>query len=71
MKNPELGRRIHTSIAPFEVAAEEWFPAAAGFAVTVIVHPFDAATGPPRYLPPRSPPSGRARSSRQSTAAPL
>ncbi|MFD9664895.1 hypothetical protein ACFWAY_25270 [Rhodococcus sp. NPDC059968] len=48
----EIELRIHTSIAPFDVAAEEWFPAAAGFAVTVIVHPVDAATGQPRYLAP-------------------
>ena len=49
----ELG--IHTSIAPFGVAAEEWFPAAAGFAVTVIVHTVDPATGRPRYLRPAEP----------------
>ena len=49
----ELG--IHTSIAPFDVAAEEWFPAATGFAVTVIVHTVDAQTGAPRYLPPAEP----------------
>ncbi|MFE5708444.1 N-formylglutamate amidohydrolase [Rhodococcus koreensis] len=51
----DIELRIHTSIAPFEVAAEEWFPAAAGFAVTVIVHPIDAATGQPRHLPPAEP----------------
>ncbi|WP_050787553.1 hypothetical protein [Rhodococcus jostii] len=51
----DIELRIHTSIAPFEVAAEEWFPAAAGFAVTVIVHPVDPATGQPRYLPPAEP----------------
>jgi hypothetical protein len=47
--------RIHTSIAPFDVAAEQWFPAAAGFAVTVLVHTVDAQTGVPRYLPPAEP----------------
>nr|EJI97929.1 hypothetical protein JVH1_4723 [Rhodococcus sp. JVH1] len=35
--------------------AEEWFPAATGFAVTVIVHIVDAQTGVPRYLPPAEP----------------
>ncbi len=48
----DIELRIHTSVAPFDVAAEEWFPAAAGFAVTVIVHTVDAQTGVPRYLPP-------------------
>lgn len=47
--------QIHTFVAPFDGAAEEWFPAAAGFAVTVIVHPADAQTGVPRYLPPAEP----------------
>jgi hypothetical protein len=51
----DIELRIHTSITPFEVAAEEWFPAAAGFAVTGIVHPVDAQTGVPRYLPPAEP----------------
>ncbi|MDJ0418876.1 N-formylglutamate amidohydrolase [Rhodococcus opacus] len=51
----DIELRIHTSIAPFDVAAEEWFPAAAGFAVTVIVHTVDAQTGAPRYLPPAEP----------------
>ncbi|EID77439.1 MULTISPECIES: hypothetical protein [Rhodococcus] len=51
----DIELRIHTSITPFEVAAEEWFPAAAGFAVTVIVCSADAATGQPRYLPPAEP----------------
>jgi hypothetical protein len=46
---------IHTAIAPFDVAAEQWFPAAAGFAVTVIVHTVDAQTGVPQYLPPAEP----------------
>jgi hypothetical protein len=44
--------RIHTSIAPFDVATEQWFAAAAGFAVTILVHTVDAQTGRPRYLPP-------------------
>ena len=47
--------RIHTSIAPFDVAAEEWFPAVAGFAVTIVVHTIDPATGRPRHLPPAEP----------------
>ncbi|GAF45499.1 hypothetical protein RW1_022_00770 [Rhodococcus wratislaviensis NBRC 100605] len=51
----DIELRIHTSIAPFDVAAEQWFPAAAGVAVTVIVHTVDAATGPPRYLPAAEP----------------
>ncbi|PBC47229.1 N-formylglutamate amidohydrolase [Rhodococcus sp. ACPA1] len=51
----DIELRIHTSVAPFDVAAEEWFPAAAGFVVTVIVHTLDAATGEPRYLPPAEP----------------
>ncbi|AII10866.1 N-formylglutamate amidohydrolase [Rhodococcus opacus] len=51
----DIELRIHSSITPFEVAAEEWFPAAAGFAVTVIVHTLDADTGQPRYLPPAEP----------------
>ena len=52
---PDIELQIHTSVAPFDVAAEEWFPAAAGFAVTVIVHIVDAQTGVPRYLPPAEP----------------
>ncbi|MFC0452263.1 N-formylglutamate amidohydrolase [Rhodococcus jostii] len=62
----DIELRIHTSIAPFDVAAEQWFPAATGFdvaaeqwfpaatgfAVTVIVHTVDAQTSAPRYLPP-------------------
>ncbi|ANS31991.1 hypothetical protein R1CP_36925 (plasmid) [Rhodococcus opacus] len=51
----DIEMQIHTSIAPFDVAAEEWFPAAAGFAVTVIVHTVDAETGRPRYLRPAEP----------------
>jgi hypothetical protein len=51
----DIELHIHTSIAPFEVAAEEWFPASAGFTVTVIVHTLDADTGQPRYLPPTEP----------------
>nr|EJI95783.1 hypothetical protein JVH1_6804 [Rhodococcus sp. JVH1] len=47
--------RIHTYIAPFDVAAEQWFPAAAGFAVTVIAYTVDAATGRPRHLPSAEP----------------
>ncbi|ABH00272.1 MULTISPECIES: hypothetical protein [Rhodococcus] len=47
--------QIHTSIAPFDAAAEAWFPAATGFTVTVIVHTVDAQTGEPRYLPPAEP----------------
>ncbi|RYE39501.1 MAG: N-formylglutamate amidohydrolase [Hyphomicrobiales bacterium] len=47
----DIELRIHTSIAPFDVAAEQWFPAAAGFAATVIVHTVDAQSGEPRYLP--------------------
>lgn len=51
----DIELRIHTAIAPFDVAAEQWFPAAAGFAVTVIVHTVNAQTGVPRYLPPAEP----------------
>ncbi|UOT08314.1 MULTISPECIES: N-formylglutamate amidohydrolase [Rhodococcus] len=51
----DIELRIHTSTAPFDVAAEQWFPAAAGFAVTVTVHTVDAQTGVPRYLPPAEP----------------
>ncbi|TQC40140.1 N-formylglutamate amidohydrolase [Rhodococcus sp. WS4] len=51
----DIELRIHTSITRFDVAAEQWFPAAAGFVVTVIVHTLDAATGGPRYLPPAEP----------------
>ncbi|QSE86785.1 N-formylglutamate amidohydrolase [Rhodococcus koreensis] len=51
----DIELRIHTSIAPFDVAAEEWFPAVAGFAVTVVVHTVDPATGRPRHLPPAEP----------------
>lgn len=32
-------QRIHTVLTPFDVADTQWFPAAAGLAVTVIVHP--------------------------------
>ena len=45
--------RIHTSIAAF--AAQQWFPAVVGFAVTVLVHTLDAETARPRYLPPAEP----------------
>jgi len=51
----DIELRIHTSLTRFDVAAEQWFPAAAGFVVTVIVHIVDAATGEPRYLPPAEP----------------
>jgi hypothetical protein len=51
----DIELRIHTAITPFDVAAEQWFPAAAGFAVTVLAHTVDAATGVPRYLPPAEP----------------
>ncbi|MCZ4590306.1 N-formylglutamate amidohydrolase [Rhodococcus opacus] len=51
----DIELRIHTSITPFDVAAEQWFPATAGFVATVIVHIVDAATGGPRYLPPAEP----------------
>ena len=51
----DIELQIHTSIAPFDVAAEQWFPAATGFAVTVIVHTVDAQTGVPRFLPPAKP----------------
>ncbi|MFF2112519.1 N-formylglutamate amidohydrolase [Rhodococcus koreensis] len=51
----DIELRIHTSITPFDVAAEHWFPAAAGFVVTVIVHIVDATTGGPRHLPPTEP----------------
>ncbi|QSE88029.1 N-formylglutamate amidohydrolase (plasmid) [Rhodococcus pseudokoreensis] len=51
----EIALRIHTSITPFDVPAGQGFPAAAGAAVTVIVHTVDAATGGPRYLPPAEP----------------
>ncbi|MGV9870690.1 N-formylglutamate amidohydrolase [Rhodococcus koreensis] len=47
--------RIHTSLTSFDVAAEQWVPAASGFAVTVIVHRVDTATGLPRYLPVAEP----------------
>ncbi|WP_257015975.1 hypothetical protein [Rhodococcus sp. ACS1] len=40
----DIELRIHTSIAPFDVAAEQWFPAVAAFTVTVIAHPVDAAS---------------------------
>ncbi|MDH6292817.1 N-formylglutamate amidohydrolase [Rhodococcus opacus] len=51
----DIELRIHTAIASLDVAAEQWSPAAAGFAVTVIVHTVDAQTGVPRYLPPAEP----------------
>ncbi|GAF48805.1 hypothetical protein [Rhodococcus wratislaviensis] len=51
----DIELRIHTSLTPFDVAAEHWFPAVAGFVVTVIVHTLDAKTGGPRYLPPAEP----------------
>ncbi|GAF45420.1 hypothetical protein [Rhodococcus wratislaviensis] len=51
----DIELRIHTSIAAFDVAGEQWFPAAAGFAVTVLVHTLDAETGRPRYLQPAEP----------------
>jgi len=51
----DIELRIHTSLAAFDVAAEQWFPAIAGFAVTVLVHTLDAETGRPRYLPPAEP----------------
>ena len=51
----DIELRIHTSITRFDVAAEQWFPAAVGFVVTVIVHIVDAATGGLRYLPPAEP----------------
>ncbi|SEB35813.1 hypothetical protein SAMN04490220_0328 [Rhodococcus jostii] len=51
----DIELQIHTSIAPFDVAAEQWFPAVAGFAVTVLAHTLDAETGRPRYLPPAEP----------------
>ena len=47
--------RICTQVAPYDVAAEPWFPAAAGFTVTVIVRTVDAVTGEPRYLPRAEP----------------
>ncbi|WP_213578500.1 N-formylglutamate amidohydrolase [Rhodococcus sp. USK13] len=51
--NVEL--RIHTSTAPFDVAAEAWVPASAGTVVTVVVRTVDASTGQPRHLPPAEP----------------
>ncbi|MFC9358388.1 N-formylglutamate amidohydrolase [Rhodococcus sp. NPDC057014] len=42
--------RICTSVFPYDVAAEQWLPAAAGFNVTVVVRTVDTATGEPRYL---------------------
>ncbi|SEB70824.1 hypothetical protein SAMN04490239_1319 [Rhodococcus koreensis] len=51
----DIELRIHTSITPFDVAAEQWFPAAAGFVVTVLVHTVDAGTGGLRYLAPAEP----------------
>ncbi|KXF53501.1 N-formylglutamate amidohydrolase [Rhodococcus sp. SC4] len=42
--------RIHTSLTVFDVAAEQWAPAASGFVATVLVHSVDAATDLPRYL---------------------
>ena len=43
--------RIHTSLTAFDVAAGPWSPAAAGFAVTVVVQFVDTETGKPRHLP--------------------
>ncbi|PBC47376.1 N-formylglutamate amidohydrolase [Rhodococcus sp. ACPA1] len=51
----DIEMRIHTSITPFDVTAEQWFPDAAGFILTAIVHTLDAATGSLRYLPPAEP----------------
>lgn len=51
----DIELRIQTSITPFDVAAQQWFPAAAGVVVTVIVHTVDATTGGLRYLPPAEP----------------
>lgn len=51
--NVEL--RIHTFLTAFDVAAEEWVPAAAGFVVTVLVRIVDAATGLPRHIPTAEP----------------
>ncbi|MFC9362542.1 N-formylglutamate amidohydrolase [Rhodococcus sp. NPDC057014] len=51
--NVEL--RICTSLAMFEVAAEQWAPAVSGFVVTVLIHIVDAATGLPRHLPTAEP----------------
>ena len=51
----DIELRIHTSITPFDAAAEQCFPAVAGFAVTVLAHTLDAETGRPRYLPPAEP----------------
>ncbi|WP_257016231.1 N-formylglutamate amidohydrolase [Rhodococcus sp. ACS1] len=47
--------QIHTSIAAFDAVAEQWLPAVAGLAVTVLVHTVDAEMGRPRYLPPTEP----------------
>ena len=47
--------RICTQVVPYDVAAESWFPAAAGFVVTVIVRTVDSVTGEPRYLPRAEP----------------
>ena len=47
--------RIHTWLTVFDVAAEQWAPAASGFMVTVLVHSVDAATGLPRHLPAAEP----------------
>ncbi|UOT08498.1 N-formylglutamate amidohydrolase (plasmid) [Rhodococcus opacus] len=47
--------RIHTVLTSFDVAAGQWVPAASGFAVTVLVHSVDTATGRPRYLPVAEP----------------
>ncbi|MFD9669158.1 N-formylglutamate amidohydrolase [Rhodococcus sp. NPDC059968] len=51
----DIELRIHSSITALGVAAEQWFPAVAGFAVTVLVHTLAATTGRPRYLPPAEP----------------
>ena len=47
--------RIHTSLTSFDVAAGPWISAAAGFAVTVVVHVVDTETGRPRHLPVAEP----------------
>jgi hypothetical protein len=62
IQHQSLGRRLNG----IPGQATHSFPAAAGFAVTVIVHTVDAETGPARYRRPPSPPSGRTRSSRPS-----
>lgn len=49
----DIELRIHTSIGPFDVVAEQWSPSVTGYAVTVIVHTADAETGRPTVFAAR------------------